>query len=452
MAISYLLPFDLFQQVVYWLCISARSYRKGRSYLEKNQVLLQEGIDKELERLIIAHAEDRIETKQQIDHLALLRDIRTRTNTTDPICEAYVNIYGGFALDLPNWLEEIEKQITFLEKFHRPERTGRRQEQLLRYALDRINREANIAPEVCAELQNQAGSLLAQSSHYATQQERLRACETAIRYHEEALQVFTVERYPQQYARTCTYLGYAYQNYSSIQRTGDFQDRAIASYNEALQIYKPGYNAEQRASIQTALGKIYAQRMTGAAEENLTRAVTYHEAAMASLNRNKDLSPRTWATIQVNLGDTYLRYGNKDHGSYRELARACYRDALSIYTIDSNPKEWADIHVRLATIYQSRAEEHQRERDLLLRCAIVCSEAALLVYSPDSFPVEYAETLVSQGHLHTIRTEGNQIFNLEQACKCYRKALRIFTRQDFPEKCDLVLSNLSEADKRSASR
>lgn len=448
MAISYLLPFDLFQQIVDWLCISAHSYRKGRSYLEKNQVLLQEGIDKELERLIIAHAEDRVETKQQIDHLALLRDIRIRTETTDPICEAYVNIYGGFALDLPGWLEEIEKQITFLENFHRPERTSRRQEHLLRYALDKIKREANIAPEVRAELLNQSGCLLAQSSHYTTQQERLQACKSAIRYHKEASRVFTAERYPLQHARTCTYLGYAYQCYSSIKGADDLQECAIASYNEALQIYKPSYSAEQRANIQTALGKIYTQRIAGEIEENLTRAVGYHEAALASLNNNKDLSPEIWATILTNLGDTYLCYGNKEHGRYREQARACYRDALSIYTLQSNPKAWADIHVGLAAIYQSCAEEHQREQDLYLRCAIVCSEAALLVYSPDSFAVEYAETLVSLGHLHAIRPEGNRVLSLEQACRCYRKALRIFTRQDFPEKCDLVLHNLSEAESK----
>jgi hypothetical protein len=121
---------------------------------------------------------------------------------------------------------------------------------------------------------------------------------------------------------------------------------------------------------------------------------------------------------------------------------------LSIYTLQSNPKAWADIHVRLAAIYQGCAEEHQLERDLYLRCAIVCSEAALLVYSPDSFAVEYAETLVGLGDLHAIRTEGNRVLSLEQACRCYRKALRIFTRQDFPEKCDLVLYNLSEAESK----
>jgi tetratricopeptide (TPR) repeat protein len=448
MAISYLLPFDLFQQIVYWLGISTHSYRKGRYYLEKNQGLLQEESDKELERLITAHAEERVETMQQMyNHQALLRDIRTRTNTSDSIREAYVNMYGGFTLDLPTWLEEIEKQITFLKKFHRPERTNRRQEQILHYALDKINLEANIAPEVCAELQNQFGCLLAQSSHYATQQERLQAFESAIRCHKAALQVFTIERYPLQYAKTCTYLGYAYQR-TSIKGVSDSQERAIACYNAALQIYEQSRSAEQRANVETALGKIYAQRITGVVEENLALAVAYHEAALEAINKSKDIFARTWATIQINLGDTYLRYGNKDHGRYREQARTCYREALSIYTMHGFPKEWADIHIRLAAIYQSCAEGHQVERDLYLRCAIVCSEAALLIYSPDSFPFEYAATLVNLGHLHTIRTEGNRIYNLEQASKCYRKALRIFTRQDFPEECNLVLSNLSDAESK----
>jgi tetratricopeptide (TPR) repeat protein len=421
MATSYLLPFDLFQQIVYWLSVSTHSYRKGRYYLEKNQALLVEASDKELERLITAHAEDRVETKQQMyNHQALLRDVRTRTNTTDSIREAYINMYGGFTLDLPAWLEEIEQQIAFLAKLHRPERTSRRQAQLLRYALDKINFDTNIAPEVCAELQNQFGCLLAQSSHYATQQERLQAFEIAIRCHEAALKVFTAYRYPLQHAKTSTYLGYAYQRYS-IKGPGDFQERAITCYNAALQIYEQNYSPEQQANIQTALGKLYAQRITGTGEENLARAVAYHEAALESINKNKDMFPRSWATIQINLGDTYLRHGNKDHGIYREQAMVCYSGALSIYTMHGFPKEWADIHIRLAAIFQGCAEGYQMKRDLYLRCAIVCSEAALLFYSPDSFPIEYAATQVNLGHLHYIRTEGNRISNLEQASKCYRK-------------------------------
>lgn len=445
MAISYPSPFDLFQQIVDWLYISARSSRKGRAYLEKNQVLLQEGIDKELERLITAHAEDHAETRQQIDHLTLLRDIRTRTNTIDPIREAYVNRYGGFALDLPAWLEETEKQITFLKKLRRPERTNRRQEQLLRQTLDRISNENNIAPEVRAEIQNQLGCLLAQGAHYTTPQTRLQAYKAAIACHKEALQVFTAERYPLQYAKTCAYLGYAYQ-YAATKGSVDFQECAIASYKEALHIYEQKYSPEQQASVQTALGKLYAQRIRGTAEENITQALYHHEAALASIH--KKMFPGTWAAIQINLGDTYLRYGNKDQGLYRERAWACYRKALSIYTRHSFPTEWAAIHVRLAAIFQSYAEGQQTERDLCLRCAIVCSEAALLIYSFDSFPVEYATTQAHLGYLHSIRADNNQLFNLEQACRCYRKALRVFTRQDFPEECDLVLSNLSDAENK----
>jgi tetratricopeptide (TPR) repeat protein len=443
MAIFYPSPFDLFQQMVDWLSISASSYRKGRSYLEKNQMLLHEDIDKELQRLITAHAEDHVEIKQQIEHLALIRDIRSRAPAMHSIREAYVNRYGGFTLDLPVWLEEIEKQLLFLKNLRRPERTSRRQEQLLRHALERASADSELAAETRAEILNQLGCVLAQGLHYTVPHERQQACYMAIDCHKEALQIFTVERYPLQYARTCARLGYAYQR-AHAKSSADDQERAIACYKEALCIYEQKYCPEQRAEVQTELGKLYTQSITGKAEENIALALSYHEAALASIR--KDMSPTTWATIQINLGDTYLRFGNKDHGFYRERALACYRKALSVYTLYRYPREWAAIHVRLAAIFQSYAEWQRCERDICLRCAIVCSEAALLVYSIDAFPIEYAATLVYLGYLHSIRADNDQISNLEQACRCYRRALRVFTRQDFPEECELVLSNLSEAE------
>src|ERR1700704_2336414 len=63
---SYLLPFDLFQQLVIWLGTSMQTYRNGRRFLETNQVLLRAEIERELERLISAHAEEKVEMKQQM--------------------------------------------------------------------------------------------------------------------------------------------------------------------------------------------------------------------------------------------------------------------------------------------------------------------------------------------------------------------------------------------------
>src|SRR5882724_2492445 len=108
---SYLLPFDLFQQLVIWLGTSMQTYRNGRRFLETNQVLLRAEIERELERLISAHAEEKVEMKQQMQHhQELLRAVRERGGSSTAIREAYINVYGGFALDLPEWLEAIEKQ------------------------------------------------------------------------------------------------------------------------------------------------------------------------------------------------------------------------------------------------------------------------------------------------------------------------------------------------------
>jgi hypothetical protein len=98
----HLLPFDLFQQLVIWLGTSMRTSRKGRRFLESNQVLLRKEIDWELERLITADVEEKVEMKQQMHHhQELLRTVRMRGGSSTAICEAYINIYGGFALDLP---------------------------------------------------------------------------------------------------------------------------------------------------------------------------------------------------------------------------------------------------------------------------------------------------------------------------------------------------------------
>ena len=119
-----LLRFDLFQQLVEWLNISMRDQRKGRHFLETNALLMEHETSRELERLIVAQVEDKIEIKQQMQHLqALLNDVHRRGNTTRDIREAYVNTYGGFALDLPSWLVELEEQRMQLVRLRRPDRT-----------------------------------------------------------------------------------------------------------------------------------------------------------------------------------------------------------------------------------------------------------------------------------------------------------------------------------------
>lgn len=441
--VQHLLSFDLFQQVVFWLSVSTRACRKGRIYLENNPALLQIESDRELERLVLAHAEEQIEMKQQMSyHLDLLRDARRRGGTTSAIRTAYTNLFGGFALDIPAWLEEVERHRLFLLHLQRPERTNKAYCQLLQHVIAKAVKDQNIAPETIAELQNELGILLVQSTYYTSQQARIQAFETAINCHEAALHVFDQQRYPLQYAKTCRCLGLAYQRYAHIGYK-DAQERAITCFDTALHIYSQYQQPEQLALTLTALGNAHTQMTTSI--EHLQFALNFHELALNALS-NADVSPLNTAVIQVNLGDTYLRSTFKGVEQSRKQAMTCYKAALQIYSQQRFPKEWADIHMRLATIFQYYAEENKARGDLYLRCAIVCCEEALNIYSVDTAPVEYAATYVNLGHLHRQRSGGNRLENLEAACQCYRNALRIFTRQAFPAECRMLLTCLGNAE------
>lgn len=438
-------PFALFQQVVHWLDTSIRAPRQGRRYLEANSLLLQANAERELARLVRAHKGDIADTYQQLrTHLYLLRDTCRKGNTIQAIRSSYVNIYGGLCLDLPPSLEDIEQQYTLLLKLRRPERTCRAQLHLLRLALTQAS-----TPEIRAELLNELGNLLIQSPHYDTQQRRLQAIEEAIYLHETASSIFTLNDYPQQHARTMILLGNACYSYA----LAGYQvalSRALTCYDEALLIYTHSYAPTQWAQLQSNKGRVYALQEPGS-----NQAVESHIAALSTLQRTT--SPLSWASIQANLGDAYrLHAASCPHqrSEYLGRAMACYRAALQVYTLANAAREWAELHVRMGTLYYNytRAIPTNGEQyDTYVRCAIVCCESALQAYTLESFPLEYATTQACLGHLHYSLRRGDTRTNLEQARTCYQLASHIFTRPAFPQDALRVQLALSEITARIAS-
>ena len=406
------------------------AHRKGRRFLEANPAILQVEADKELERLISAHADEKPEIKRQMhDHLLLIRDARRRDGSSIAICEAYINVYGGFALDLPPWLADIEQRCSRLDRLRRPERTNRMRISLLRSALACAYQDMNIVPEVIAELQNELAHTLVQSTHFDTQTDRIQALEEATAYHEAALKIFVPDRYPLQYIKTNIYLGNVYQQYS-ITTQRDTIERAIACYQAASRVCTYDNYPEQWAHLQTQLGKAYTRRRQGAPADNLERAIACHKAAL-QLAISASF-PSIKAAAQVNLGDAYQQRLKGKRADNLKQAMACYKAALQVYTPQTSRKEWADVLFKQASIFQSYIEESVEKQDMCLRCAIVCYEGALEVYSPESYPMEHATTLVSLGNVHRKRPGGDRLTNLEQASKCYRRALKIFTLTAFP--------------------
>jgi tetratricopeptide (TPR) repeat protein len=442
-----LLRFDLFQQLVEWLNVSVRDYRKGCHYLEANALLMEHETDKELERLIIAQVEEKIEIKQQMQHLqALLRDARRRGRTPAAVRDAYVNTYGGFVLDMPAWLEQAEQERSLLVRLRRPDRTTKKHVLLLQATLTRAEQDNDVAPEVIAELHNELGYILLQGPHPKSRAEYTQMLEQVMNNHEAALQVYTFEHYPFQYARTYVQLGLVYQHYGVACGQKEFIERAVVCFKAALWVYDRQTFVEQWAMLQTHLGCAYIQRGQGKLRDNLEYAIFCHEHALQVVPR--ETFPTVWATAQINLGDAYRQRIAGGRSENLKKAASCYRVALHVFTQKEFAREWAAIHTKLGFIFQhADAEDIDMNKDMNLRCAIVCYEGALQVYTADAFPVEHAATLVSLGNVHRKRTDGNRRENLEQARSCYNRALQVFTEQAFPFEYQQTLHGLNETER-----
>jgi hypothetical protein len=440
------LRFDLFQQIVLWLNSSMYGHRRGRHYLETNLALLERATDRELTRLIEAEAEDKPEMKQQMyRHRFLLQDARNRGETMEAIREAYVNMYGGLALDIPNWLEEIEQQRLFLKRLRRPERTRKAEISLLQTAFTLMADAPALSPETVAELHNDLGVALLQGAYQQTQEARLQALQMAVASHENALAIYTFEHYPLQYAKTQMCLGAAYQQYG-LSGQPDEVERAIESYQEAARVYTPDTAHEQWLHLQTSLGAAYLQRIVGDPCDNIEQAIAYERVALQ--HALTSAAPALWATIQINLGDAYRQRIVGVHQQSLEQAMVCYRSALQIFTPQQYPVEWAGIHTRLAAIFQEQAMDEREGRDKHLRCAIVCYEGALQIYTPDAFLVEQAATLVKLAQVHRMRVQADSHYELDQAARCYRTALQVFTSKAFPAEYRQTLCSLAEVEQQ----
>ncbi|GHO66661.1 hypothetical protein KSC_055530 [Ktedonobacter sp. SOSP1-52] len=440
-----LVRFNLFQQLVEWLHCNQQDTHKGRFYLERHLPLTEDHSDKELERLIRAHVEEHTELKQQLEfHLQLLQEVRRRGGTRQAVRDAYVNHYGGLVLDIPDWLHVYLEQRSYLVLLNRPERTRRRQAEILQEALKRTEADAKARAEICAALRNEIGMLLISGAQYATQELQVKALEDAIVLHKLALKTFTPARYPLQHAQTQLLLGTAYLQYG-FSGQDKMLEQAMTAFQVAQRTFTLKEHPEEWLKLQTLLGKALLKRPKGKPAQNIEQALEYQQTALQHIT--SDTPSETLALIHVHRGDCYYLRQLGERTENLIQAKNCYRQALHIFSPSQTPEEWATTHIRLAAIFQALPWQNEQQHDRNLHCAIVCYEEALRTYHPDVYLVEYASTLVSLGYTHKQRLSGDRVHNLQQASRCFRSALHVFTSNTFPAYYRQTLLSLAESER-----
>jgi tetratricopeptide (TPR) repeat protein len=169
-------------------------------------------------------------------------------------------------------------------------------------------------------------------------------------------------------------LGILYQNHPLGDRRDNLR-KAITAYGAALEHYTPERAPLDYATSQNNLGNAYCDLAEiEDREENLRLAIAAYEAALAY--RMPERAPLDYAGTQNNLGTAYGNLAEiEDREGNLRLAIAAYEAALAYRTPERAPLDYAGTQNNLGIAYQNLAEIEDKEGNL--RLAIAVYEAAL---------------------------------------------------------------------------
>ncbi|CCH91370.1 Similar to Q110X8_TRIEI TPR repeat containing protein (fragment) [Microcystis aeruginosa PCC 9432] len=143
-----------------------------------------------------------------------------------------------------------------------------------------------------------------------------------------------------------------------------------------------------------------------------------------------------------NFSNLICQFPLGDITTHKEIAITGYEIALTIFTFEAFPQEWALTQFSLAIAYRNRIRGEKADN---LERAITAYQEALKVYTFDAFPQAWARTQTNLGTAYSDRIRGDKAENLEQAISCYTKALKVSTFEAFPQDWATTQYNLAAA-------
>ncbi|MEM9922772.1 MAG: hypothetical protein AAF915_03285 [Cyanobacteria bacterium P01_D01_bin.50] len=182
--------------------------------------------------------------------------------------------------------------------------------------------------EEIAEAQMNLGALLQSNGENMTD---------SIQAYQEALQVFTWDKYPQEYAILHNNIAIAYLSMSGgSQQQYLFEGLAVQSFEVALERIKLMEHPREYAMLQNNLGNALQYLPSSHPFENNLRAVRAYDEALKV--RNPRDTPLEYANTIANKANALMNLPDKLHlpetGNQQNLlrARTYYQQALEIFT------------------------------------------------------------------------------------------------------------------------
>ena len=266
----------------------------------------------------------------------------------------------------------------------------------------------------------------------------------AVAAYRAALEEYTREGSPADWAMTQGNLGSALSSLGGRESGTERLDEAVATYRAALAVFTREGSPADWAMTQNNLGNTLLEmgRRKGGAER-FEEAVAAHRAALEE--RTREGSPADWAVTQNNLGNTLLEMGRRKGDAERlDEAIAAYRAALEERTREGSPADWAMTQNNLGGALLALGERQgDAER---LEEAVAAYRAALGEYTREGSPAQWAVTQNNLGNaLCSLSKREGGTERLDEAVAVYRAALEERTREGSPADWAGTQNNLGNA-------
>ncbi len=184
--------------------------------------------------------------------------------------------------------------------------------------------------------------------------------------------------------------------------------------------------AQYRATVIAQFSDLIQQFHLGDKNNNIEIAIAGYEAALTVFTY--DTSPRNWAATQIALGIALCNRIQGDKAQNLEAAIAAFTTGLKVFTHNAYPQEWAKTQMNLGIAYFYRIVGDKIEN---IEDGIAASLAALKVFNCEAYPQDWAQTQSNLGGGYLYRIRGDKAQNIEDAIAAFIGAWEVFASNEY---------------------
>jgi tetratricopeptide (TPR) repeat protein len=225
-----------------------------------------------------------------------------------------------------------------------------------------------------------------------------------------------------------------------IQLTVPYDQTLMGKVKDTLWQVLQFYEAQGK-TIQVGLLLTDAAQVANLAN-SFTEALGYISRAVAIFDQEE--VPELLGNAQLRKGTLLYTWAQNGQPQFYRPAMEAFQEALKMFTKESAPDIFADIHHNLGVIY-SEIPDEIKKKSIWASLSTTSFREALNYYQKEAFPYEYAMICNSYGNAFTKYPPAVKSDNFARALEQYNEALAVRQAAELPYERAITLLNYLEA-------